>query len=82
MEPPHNCGVMPQCRTVLVNLATEALHHGFDQYGATRPAREYTAETTVTEIATRDGFWQPGRLAVEYKALFGKASSATLAHPL
>ena len=40
------------------------------------------AEMTVTEIATRYGFWQFGRLSVEYKALFGETPSTTLARPL
>ena len=36
---------------------------------------------TVTDIATRYGFWQFGRLAVEYKALFGESPSVTLSRP-
>jgi len=37
------------------------------------------ATATVTEIATRFGFWQFGRLAGEYRALFGETPSETLA---
>ena len=50
------------------------------RYGrALRALRDATPEaTTVTDIATRFGFWQLGRFSVEYHALFGESPSATL----
>ncbi|MBV8268191.1 MAG: helix-turn-helix domain-containing protein [Planctomycetaceae bacterium] len=47
---------------------------------ARRALRHAATDTTVTEIATRYGFWQLGRFAVEYQSLFGEPPSATLAH--
>jgi transcriptional regulator GlxA family with amidase domain len=45
---------------------------------ARRALRVAATEATVTDIATEFGFWELGRFAVEYKALFEEAPSETL----
>lgn len=64
----EHLGMSPKRYLLLrrMNLARRALQ------GATPGA------TTVTDIATRYGFWQLGRFAVEYRALFGETPSAAL----
>jgi AraC-like DNA-binding protein len=49
-----------------MNLVRQALRH------------EGPETTSVTETATRYGFWQLGRFAVEYQSLFGEPPAATL----
>jgi AraC-like DNA-binding protein len=64
----EHLGMSPKRYLLLrrMNLVRRALHRG-------------TADlTNVTDVATRYGFWQLGRFAVEYRALFGESPSVTL----
>src|SRR5262249_2792722 len=47
-----------------------------------RALREASPDvTSVTDIATRFGFWQLGHFAVEYQSKFGESPSSTLRRP-
>ena len=53
-----------------MHLAHRALVHGSP------------GTTTVTRIATANGFWELGRFAVDYRMLFGESPSSSLCRPV
>jgi AraC-like DNA-binding protein len=57
-------------------LRLRQLHLAHRALGLADPAM-----TTVTRIATEFGFWDLGRFAVLYRAVFGERPSATLSRP-
>jgi AraC-like DNA-binding protein len=92
-ENPEDPIYIPQiCQTIRVSERTlriccqEHLEMGPKRYLllrrmglARRTLRQSASDaTSVTDTAMRYGFWQLGRFAVEYQALFGESPSATL----
>jgi hypothetical protein len=77
----HHCGIEVMPGDIIDNTL-EAEHRrcgpGFD-YGVL--LRMDPSNSTVTGIATDHGFWELGRLAVTYRALFGESPSETLRRP-
>jgi AraC-like DNA-binding protein len=43
--------------------------------------RAESSQTTITRVVTDHGFWELGRFAVAYRALFGESPSETLRRP-
>ncbi len=86
---PELCAAMGVSAGTLRNCCQEQLGMGPKQFLllrrlhlANRALREADrAATTVTDIATRFGFWELGRFAVRYGQLFGEPPSATLRKP-
>jgi len=83
---PEICKRIGVSRRTLFNCCQEHLGMGPKRYLllrrmnlVRRTLREAVpGDTSVTEIATRYGFWQLGRFAVEYQSLFGESPSARL----
>ena len=76
-------GVSTSTLTACCNEAVGMSPHRFLRIRQLNLARQALARadaraTTVTEVATEHGFWELGRFAVAYKALFGERPSETL----
>jgi AraC-like DNA-binding protein len=79
------CKALGVTRRMLHRICSEHLGMGPKQYlilrrlhMAHRALRRATPAESVTEIATRFGFWELGRFAAAYRSLFGASPSATL----
>ncbi len=83
---PELCAKIGVSNRTLITCCHEALGMGphrylrFRQLNLARGALASAdpATTTVTQVATAQGFWEPGRFAVAYRALFGELPSVTL----
>jgi AraC-like DNA-binding protein len=83
---PEVCKVIGTSNRTLTTCCNEALGMSPGRYLRVRQlnlarralVRADPASATVTEIATAHGFWELGRFAAAYAALFGERPSATL----
>ena len=86
MHAPEMCKAVGVSNRTLTTCCHEALGmrpHRYRRLRQLHLARRALAlaepgTTTVTEIATAYGFWDIGRFAVAYRAVFGERPSATL----
>ena len=86
---PGICAALGVSSSTLLRCCHEQLGVGPQRYlwqrrmNMTRHAltRSHDDQTSVTEIATRYGFWELGRFSVAYHAMFGETPSVTLRRP-
>ena len=68
-----NCCQRNFCMSPIRYLSLRRLHQAHEALRTADPAN-----ATVTEVATRYGFWEPGRFSRAYRQLFQESPSETL----
>ena len=89
MHAPEMCKAVGVSNRTLTTCCQEALGMSPHRYLRLRQLHlahraltlNESATTTVTEVATAYGFWDLGRFAVAYRAVFGERPSVTLGRP-